>query len=174
MKIGIISDIHDHIWQLDAALEKLQVVDRLICLGDLCSPFIMIRLAEKYQRDIYVVFGNNDADLFRITSIANRYKERVHLYGEFGDFMIDGQRFAIHHFNNVAKEIAFSGNFDVVCFGHNHQQEITEIQVGEKKVCLINPGPIMGVKFDADPIAIPSSFAIYDTETRQAEIVEIT
>src|SRR5262249_62381862 len=74
MLIAILSDIHDNIPKLRAAIEHIQRVDALLCGGDLCSPFIVDELA-RFPGPIHVVFGNNDADLFRITQkvgVANR------------------------------------------------------------------------------------------------------
>ena len=48
MKIGILSDIHDNIWNLRAALEGLGEADALICCGDLCSPFVVGLLGEGF------------------------------------------------------------------------------------------------------------------------------
>ena len=66
MQIGILSDIHDNISALRRALEQLQHTHALLCCGDLCSPFIINELGQNYSRDIHIVFGNNDGDLFRI------------------------------------------------------------------------------------------------------------
>src|SRR4051794_4593048 len=66
MLIAILSDIHDNLPKLRAAIDHIQRVDALLCGGDLCSPFIVDELA-RYPGPVHVVFGNNDADLFRIT-----------------------------------------------------------------------------------------------------------
>jgi hypothetical protein len=56
MKIGILSDIHDNLWNLRAALGGLGEADALICCGDLCSPFVVGLLAEGFPgRPIHVV-----------------------------------------------------------------------------------------------------------------------
>ena len=164
MKIGILSDIHDNIWKLDAALEVLRNVDMILCCGDLCSPFIIPRLAEGFDRDIHIVFGNNDGDLFRISQQAAKYPH-VHLHGEFVSLEIGGQSFAMTHFDNIARELAAGQGFDVVCFGHNHCLEVSQ----EGETLLINPGEIMG-GLSQDQV---SSLVIYDTETRHAEKVEL-
>ena len=165
MKIAILSDIHDHLWNLDAALASLDEAEVLICCGDLCSPFVMARLGQGFAGEIHVVFGNNDADLFRITRIAGTFGGRVHLHGELADLTLGGQRIAANHFDNIAREIAASGRFDVVCFGHNHQWEVSRVETAERSVLLLNPGPIMGVKFEQGrPVPTEASFMIYDTE----------
>jgi len=71
MKIAIFSDIHDHIWNLEAALGAIQACDALLVCGDLCSPFIIDQLANGFPaRPIHIVFGNNDGDLFRMSRRA--------------------------------------------------------------------------------------------------------
>lgn len=43
MKISVISDIHDHIWNLQKALSmpELQATEAMLFCGDLCSPFVI-------------------------------------------------------------------------------------------------------------------------------------
>ena len=164
MKIGIISDIHDNIWKLEAALRVLRDADALICCGDLCSPFIIPRLGEAFERDIHIVFGNNDGDLFRISQQAANYPN-IHLHGEFASLEIGGKRFAMTHFDNIARELVAGQEFDVVCFGHNHRLEIREVG----STLLINPGEVMG-GLSPDQI---SSLVVYDTETGQGRKIEL-
>ena len=64
MKLGIISDIHDKVDILRKALDILQKTDALICCGDLCSPFVIRELGTHYNKEIHLVLGNNDADIF--------------------------------------------------------------------------------------------------------------
>lgn len=163
MRIAILSDIHDNLWNLVAAISAVSDSDALLCCGDLCSPFVVDELA-RFPRNAHIVFGNNDADLFRITSKAAK-KPNIHLHGEFFQGEFEGKRFAMNHFDYLARPLAKSGDYDVVCFGHNHEFEVTN--AGE--CLLINPGPIMGAKFstgawqDVDPTLV-----VYDTATNSA------
>ena len=158
MRIAILSDSHDHLWNLAAALEKIQDADALICCGDLCSPFVLDVL-RRFTKEIHVVFGNNDADLYRITAKASKLPQ-FHLHGEFFEHEFDGKRFAVNHFDYIAKPLGASGKYDVVCFGHNHEYEI-----GRSGNCLlINPGPIMGAKFSSGKWEdVLPTFVIYDS-----------
>ena len=142
MLIAVLSDIHDNLWKLDIALRHVRECEAMICCGDLCSPFVIDELANGFERDIHVVFGNNDADLFRITSKISRYPH-VHLYGEFCELELGGKKFAINHFDYIARPIAQSGLYDVVCFGHNHRFEIARMG----KTLAVNPGSVMGAQF---------------------------
>lgn len=157
MRIVILSDIHDHISHLRAALHRSQDAEVLICCGDLCSPFIIKELGEGFNGAIHIVFGNNDADLFRITGKASEY-DHICLHGEFVELTLGGKKFAVNHFDNISRVIATSNAYDVVCFGHNHQFEIS--QAGD--TLLINPGEIMG------ELTGDATFVIYDTNRNRA------
>jgi uncharacterized protein len=158
MRIAIFSDIHDNLWNLAAALKAVQGCDLLICCGDLCSPFVMDELS-KFERDVHIVFGNNDADLYRITAKALK-KPNCQVDGELFGSEFDGKRLIANHFDYLARPMAKSGDYDVVCFGHNHELEISR----EGRCLLINPGPIMGAKFSNGRWEdTASTFVIYDT-----------
>lgn len=168
MRIAVLSDIHDNIWNLAAAIDQVKTADALLCCGDLCAPFIIPRLAQ-FQRDIHIVFGNNDADLFRITQNASS-RPNVHLHGELFTGEFDGQKFAMNHFDYIGRPLAQSGLYDVVCFGHNHELEVTSYG----KTLAINPGPVMGAKVTKSGIVdCPATFVIYDTSSHKAQTFTI-
>jgi hypothetical protein len=162
MKIAILSDIHDRLTQLEKALEIMKDADALLCCGDLCSPFIIKALGEGFSKPIHVVFGNNDGDLFRITQNSQAFSH-IQLHGELAELELDGVRFGMQHFDNIARLLADSGKFDVMCFGHNHQFEISM----SRSCQLINPGEIYG------GLSGHSTAVIYDTSNRIAERIDI-
>ncbi len=169
MLLGILSDIHDNVWTLNAALSRLAVCDVLLCCGDLCSPFVIDELAKGFSRDIHIVFGNNDADLFRITGKTRLYPN-VKLAGEFFEATLDGKRVAMNHFDSIAKPIAQSGLYDLVCFGHNHVLEVTTYG----KTLAINPGPIMGARFaPSGRVDCAATFVLLDTASFQPRVFEV-
>ena len=49
MRIAVLSDIHDNVWKLAAALDAVGDADALICCGDLCSPFIVHQLGRGFS-----------------------------------------------------------------------------------------------------------------------------
>jgi putative phosphoesterase len=160
MRIGIVSDSHDHVWNLRVALRALNgEADLLIHCGDLCSPFIVSLLAKHFDGPIHAVFGNNDADKYRLQLVAAK-TGRVVLQGESWLPELDGKRFAVQHFPELAYPLAESGRYDVVCFGHNHRWQIERLE----STWLVNPGALLGY----DPGAgadIQPSFVVYDTAT---------
>jgi hypothetical protein len=170
MKIAILSDIHDNVWKLDAALASVRDAGVLLCCGDLCSPFVVHQFARGFGRPIHIVFGNNDGDLYRISNNARQYAH-VHLHGEIFRGEFEGQRFAMNHYDTIARTLAASGEFDVVCYGHNHIFDIATIG----RTMAINPGAIMGAAFGPDGTRrdVPSTYVMYDTTTRQATRFEV-
>lgn len=167
MRIGIVSDIHDHLNNLRPAIDHLSAgTDVLLCCGDLCSPFVMDEL-RRYPGSVHIVFGNNDADLFRIT---RKSCSRVQLHGEFLELELDGLKVAANHFDNIAAPIARSGLYELVCFGHNHRFSLA--QYG--KTAALNPGTLMGTAFGPGGAeTVPVTFATFDTATKQANLFRI-
>lgn len=165
MRLAVLSDIHDNVWKLAAALDFVSSSDVLICCGDLCSPFVLDQLARGFSGPIHVVFGNNDADLFRITSKAPKYPH-VRLRGEYFEDEFGGRRVAVNHFDNIGLAIAASGVHDVVFYGHNHVFDMRSLG----RTLAVNPGSIMGAQFDGEARRhdVDSTFVLYDTATGQA------
>jgi predicted phosphodiesterase len=92
----------------------------------------------------------------------------VKLYGELFKMKIAGKQFAMNHYPEIARELAASQHFDVVCYGHDHQ--FYNDFVG--KTLLISPGTLMGY----NPITknnVDVTYGIYDTDTSQFEIERI-
>lgn len=155
MRIAILSDIHDNVWKLDAALAEVRETGAgaLVCCGDLCAPFVVSQLAEGFPGPVHVVFGNNDGDGFRITRTAAEH-DNLTLHGEFAELELAGTRAAVHHLPEVGRPLVRSGRYDLVCYGHTHEYE----EVREEGAVGVNPGEIMG------RLGTPT-FCVYDTDT---------
>ncbi len=161
MLIGIISDTHDHLENTRKALALLKEkkVSVIIHCGDFCAPFMIDEL-EKADVTVHCVFGNID-DKFLTTRKADASKN-VKLHGEPAELEIDGKKIAVNHYPLIAESLAFTGKYDLVCYGHTHKKDKRLLG----KTLLINPGEIMG-RFGEKTIAI------YDTKTGEAEIIKI-
>ncbi|HID85995.1 MAG TPA: metallophosphoesterase [Anaerolineae bacterium] len=153
MRIAVLSDIHDNIWKLEEVLKGLEGVEALLFCGDFCAPFSLKMLADGFPGPIHVVFGNNDGDQFLLTRVATG-AGNVTLHGHFADLTLGDRRIAVTHYPEIGRPLAASGQYDLVCHGHDHQYEVE--RVGE--ALRLNPGEVMG-RFGA------STYAIYDTET---------
>ena len=160
MRIAILSDIHDNVWKLETLLAGLEA-DALIFCGDFCAPFTLAQIAEGFAGPIHVVFGNNDGDQFLLSQVASKYAH-VTLHGDFAELEFGGRSVAVTHYPQIGKALARGGVYDLVCHGHSHERLVERL--GE--TLRVNPGEVMG-RFGL------STFAVYDTTTAEAEIVEI-
>jgi len=167
MEVAILSDIHDNLKNLDWTFQYLKDrnVNHAIFCGDFCSPFV-IHSFGKSGLEVHAVLGNNDGDRFHMVKNCQSYPN-IHLYGEyFGDednlLVLDNIKFGCTHYHFYAKTMIKTGWYDVVCFGHSHQQHKQKFG----NALLINPGEIAG-NFSSP------SFAIFDTRYRTSEFVSI-
>lgn len=160
MRIAILSDTHDNIWKLEAALARMEEADLFIHCGDLCSPFMIPRIGQAAAgRPVHIVWGNNEGDIRLICQNASSFSG-FHFHGALAELTVDGVRLAVNHYPEIARPLAASGRYDLVCYGHNHQAD--QSRVGS--CLLLNPGELMGLYGK-------TSFAWFDTGTRQAEFV---
>jgi hypothetical protein len=166
MKLAILSDIHDNIWKLAAALPQAAQADAVLFCGDLCSPFTLDRLARGAAgRPVHVVWGNNEGDvrlmLKVIADLDNPHDVRLH--GPLAELEFDGLRVAVNHYPEIARRLAASGGYDLVCYGHDHKAHTEQLPQG---ATLLNPGEIMGLYGR-------STWAAFDTQTRAVTFVEV-
>lgn len=164
MKLAILSDSHDNIWNLERALKRVAQLDcgALLFLGDFCAPFTLKQIADGFASGpIHAVFGNNDGDPFLLVKIASGY-DHVTLHGQYAELEFGGRKIAINHYPEIAKRVAESGAFDAVFSGHDHEQYLHRIG----KTLWANPGEVMG-RF-GDP-----TFGVYDTESGAFEHIRI-
>jgi hypothetical protein len=162
MRLALLSDTHDHLSVLRDVTPQIAQADAALHCGDLCSPFILKHLAEAMGgRPVHVVWGNNEGDVRLMAQIAQA-AGNVTLHGALAELTFDGVRVAVNHYPEIARGLAASGRYDLVCYGHDHKAH--QERVGG--CLLLNPGELMGLYGRR-------SFAFYDTRTRQAEFVEV-
>ncbi|HOA24728.1 MAG: metallophosphoesterase [Aggregatilineales bacterium] len=161
MQIAICSDIHDNIWKLETALQMMRDVEALIFCGDFCAPFTLTQLAEGINGPVHAVLGNNDGDPRLLLAMAQKAGNAT-LHGQFAELELGGRRIAVNHYPEIARGLAASGQYDVVCYGHDHT--LHEERVGE--TLLVNPGEIMG-RFGR------STFMLLDTDTLTVTVHDV-
>ena len=162
MKILIISDIHDNIKVLERFLDNVPPCEVLLELGDLCSAFTMAMLRDKFPGPIHSVWGNNAGDKVAITKQAEQ-REDIHLHGDMATIELGGRKIALTHYPHIADVLAAGQQFDLVCHGHDHHSKMR----WAGRTLVLDPGEVLG-RYDG------SSYAIYDTETGRAEILDLT
>ncbi len=163
MRVAILSDTHDHIPNLRAAVKFCNAysVTMLIHSGDLISPFMLDILAE-FGGAIHLIYGNNLGDQHIISQSCGTKFPTISHHGILGAVEAGGRKIAFTHYPQMARGLASQRLFDVVCYGHNHLHKVEK--VGE--TMLINPGELLGK--DDQP-----GFCILDTETLKVERIEV-
>jgi len=161
MKIAVLSDIHDNIWNLKKVLKRVkkEKYQAIIFCGDFCAPFSAVMLAES-ELPVYAVLGNS-YDAFNTLRVTGNFKN-FNLFSEMGEIELDKKKIALCHYPKLAEGLAFKGEYDAVFYGHNH--EVSSELVN--KTLLANPGEVMA-KYGK------CTFGLYDTKTSQFQIIEL-
>lgn len=167
MKIAVLSDVHDALPALRAALASLRGVDAVLVAGDLCSPFVLPVLADHYRDGpIHVVFGNNDGDRFRMARVAAG-RDRLVLHGEAWVGRIGELEVAMSHFPEIAGAIDAS-RFDLIVCGHDHRFRAER----DGRAWRLNPGSLLGYD-PAAAAAVRPSFLVYDAGEARPHAFEL-
>lgn len=163
MLIGVFSDVHDQLDNLNRALDifNKQGIHTLIFCGDFCSP-IPSRIMGAYDGQVHCVFGNGDGDRFKITQFASAEFPNLILHGEHAELELEGLKFAITHYPFYGQALARTGDYTAVFSGHTHESFIKKF--GE--TLWLDPGEVLG--FKGSPTC-----AIYDSKENKAKIIRL-
>ena len=115
MKVCILSDSHDHIPLIDAAVAdaKTAGAEAVLHCGDLVEPSTLHCL-EKYGLPVHVIHGNNTGDLFALTRLAHKPGGVVRFHGMDAGIELGGRRIFIVHYPHYARAMAATGDWDLV------------------------------------------------------------
>lgn len=175
MIIGIFSDTHDNKQNIEKAKNVFIQNNVQLCLftGDLVSPFTLKFLGE-WPFPIKAIFGNSEGDKW---GIKRRFKtfniENIEYAPKSGLFWKiehpDGNIALFHgHIKEFTDLLVKSSEYQLVCTGHTHVPHIKVLG----KTTWINPGSVTGFSTD-DPSIDRGSVAIFDTKTKEANIIEL-
>jgi uncharacterized protein len=147
MKICILSDSHDHVFLLDAAVADAKAVGAELVLhcGDVVAPS-SLKCLSKHGLPVHVIHGNNTGDLYALGRLAARPDRLIHYHGMDVQLELAERRIFMVHYPHYARALAATGNWDLVCCGHSHQAEREIVQTMQGcTTILINPGTVGGV-----------------------------
>ena len=161
MKIGIMSDSHDHMENINKSIDifKNKKTDYVLHLGDYVNPN-SVRICQGIK--LIGIFGNNDGDKFRLISAFNDINGEIK--GDYYEFQEDNLEFACYHGTELQIKDALieCGKYDVVLYGHTHKYE--NMKIGNTLV--LNPGTTHGFEFKP-------TIMIFDTLKKQAELIDL-
>lgn len=147
MKVCILSDSHDHIALINAAVAdaKAEGAEAVLHAGDLVAPSTLHCL-QKYELPVHVIHGNNTGDLHALTRLAHKPDSVVRYHGMDAGIELAGKLIFIVHYPHYANAMAATGDWDIVCCGHSHKLEISEhTNCKGDTTWVVNPGTVGGV-----------------------------
>jgi putative phosphoesterase len=165
MKICIVSDSHDHREQLAAAVTEAKRLGAQAVLhcGDLVAPSTLHAIIP-LGLPVHIVHGNNTGDLFHLAKLAHKSENRVQYYGQDASFSLAGKKIFVVHYPHYAKAMALTGDYDLVCNGHEHHAVIERLNNIKNGTTLrIDPGTVGGV-------SAPPTYVLGDLEKMEFEI----
>ncbi|HEY76274.1 MAG TPA: YfcE family phosphodiesterase [Thermoflexia bacterium] len=162
MRIGILSDTHDNLRNVEAAADFLRsegVVTLLHC-GDVCGPAVIEALA---GFDLYVALGN--VDRMPALGLAVEALCGVGRLARWHSLVLDGFAVALLHGDEepLLRHLVRSGEHAYVIYGHTHRRDDRRVRTTR----VINPGALGGTRRE------PRSFCILDLETGETRFIEL-
>jgi putative phosphoesterase len=168
MQIAILSDSHDHREHLAAAVAdaKARGAEAIIHCGDIVAPSTL-HAAQPSGLPLHVIHGNNMGDTYNLARLANKPGSNIRYYGQDATLELGGRRIFVVHYPHYAKAMAQTGDYDLVCNGHEHKAHIDLLTANNgKQVVWLDPGTVGGISASA-------TYILGDLSTMQFEILEV-
>jgi putative phosphoesterase len=168
MKICILSDSHDNREYLEAAVREAAAAgaNAVLHCGDVVAPGTLEVLVP-FNLPVHVIHGNNTGDLYMMGRIASKASSRVIYHGQDAGLELGKRKIFLVHYPHYARAMATTGDWDLVCCGHDHVARIEAIKnIAGKKTLLVNPGTVGGIK-------APATWVMGDLENMQFSIRDV-
>jgi hypothetical protein len=147
MKVCILSDSHDNSALMLAAVEEAadRGVEAVLHCGDVVAPNTLGKLG-RVGLPVHVIHGNNAGDLYAMARLVHESGGWLHYYGQDADFTLAGRRIFLVHYPHYAKAMACTGEYDLVCCGHDHRPKIMQVpNIKGGSTPLVDPGTVGGI-----------------------------
>ncbi|UVE51613.1 metallophosphoesterase [Haloferax larsenii] len=144
MKLGVVSDTHDNLDFVEAAVShfEAEAVDVVVHCGDIVSPFSATPFDADF--DFHAVRGNNDGE-WKLREIVESFGT---YHDDFAHLTLAGEEIAVYHGteSGLVDALVESGSYDYVLRGHTHERVVEH----HGKTTHLNPGglPIAGADDD--------------------------
>ncbi|MBI4666143.1 MAG: metallophosphoesterase [Nitrospinae bacterium] len=159
MLIGVVSDTHDRIPQIEKAVSFFNEagVGAVLHCGDFVAPFALIPF-KNLKSPLHAVFGNNDGEKDGLSRMFGAdgwtLNDRPH------SLELSGKRVSMFHEPARIPHDLSEGNADLIVFGHTHEAVVQK----KNGSLLVNPGECCGwIKKD-------STVALVDLTSMSARI----
>lgn len=171
MKLCLLSDSHDHRHLLDSAVEqaKRDGAEAVLHCGDVVAPSTL-RVLQRHGLPVHVIHGNNAGDLVHLCKLAQEPNSVIRFYGQDARLEFAGRKIFLVHYPHYAYAMACTGDYDIVCCGHEHRTQITRVRhVKGGETILLNPGTVGGV--GAPPTYMLCDLATLEFSVREVDVV---
>jgi uncharacterized protein len=160
-KIGIMSDSHDNLPAIRAAVELFnrEKVDLVIHAGDVVAPFTA-REIKKLHCPYKIVLGNNDGE---ILGLYNIYEGNIFQPPFF--LTVNGKSIVVLHDASLLQELKSAQTYDFIIYGHDHKSFVEHLSGG---TIVVNPGECGGW------VTGNSTVAILCLDTNEVKIFDIS
>jgi len=130
--------------------------------GDLVAPSTLHAIIG-LELPIHLIHGNNAGDMYHLSKFALEHRNRLQYYGQDGSLELAQRRIFMVHYPHYAKAMALTGDYDLVCNGHEHRAVVERIRNIKGGVTLrIDPGTVAGV-------SAPATYIFGDLQTLEFE-----
>ena len=164
MKVCIVSDSHDNRFLLKKAVEHAITLgaEAVLHCGDIVAP-TTLRILLPLEIDVHVIHGNNTGDTYNLTKLASSENNQLHYHGQDAGITLAERKIFLVHYPHYAQAMSTTGDWDLVCCGHDHVASVNQIQtVKQTETTMINPGTVGGV--GAEPTYIMGNLSSMDFE----------
>lgn len=165
MKVCIISDSHDNRSLMESAVREAKALgaEAVLHCGDVVAPSTL-NVLKPFGLPVHVIHGNNSGDLYMMSRIAGKPGSVVRFYGQDAGIELAGRKIFLVHYPHYAQALATTGDWDLVCCGHDHKADIQTIaNIKGSTTLMVNPGTVGGV-------AAPATYVMADLEAMEFEI----
>ena len=168
MNICIISDSHDRREHLASAVAdaKERGAQAILHCGDVVAPSTL-HAAQPFGLPIHVIHGNNMGDTYHMARLSREPGSNISYYGQDASLELHGKKIFLVHYPHYANAMALTGDWDLVCNGHEHRAHIDRIKNNKgTETILIDPGTVGGV-------SAPATYCMGNLETMEFEILKV-
>lgn len=168
MKICILSDSHDNRYLLAAAVRDAMTrgAETVLHCGDVVAP-TTLRILNPLGLPVHVIHGNNTGDLYSMAQLSHDADSVVQYHGQDVGLTLEKRRIFLVHYPHYAQAIATTGDWNLVCCGHDHRPSIDNVtNIKGSTTILINPGTVGGV-------GAPPTYVMGNLRTMEFEICEV-
>lgn len=157
MLIGIFSDSHDNLRQIERAIREFENrrVEAVLHAGDIVAPFAA-KVIARLTVPVHVIYGNNDGEKVGLKNVLPQIQ-----HGPL-QLVLDEKAVAMAHDLSQIPAV-MKDRADVLVAGHTHEAVVRE----EDGKLVINPGECGGW------LKGRSTVAILDTRIMKATIVDL-